>query len=847
MIYDAATKTVVYDSPPPEFLAGVAGAKALYNGFVAAPASLDNLQMCVRLGLPVPPLIAYNYDWPRHLRLHPKPFRAQLLTANFLTLNPRAFVLSDMGCVDADTEYLSREGWKRIADYETGDVAQYHPAAEEIEFVAPTEFVKRPCAEMIRFKTTRGVDQLLSPEHRVLLADGRVISAEHIAETYGPQSPSKHYKFRTTFKVRGTAGVALTDAQIRLQVAVNADGHCPPRVHKAVAYVRLKKPRKIERMTKLLADAGVAYKVSPCAPEGFVCFRFAPPTPKGFDAAWWACSQAQLEIVADEITHWDGNLRKAGGRSFSSATRADADFAQYAYSASGCRATLNTSRRFRRGRLEAEHVVHAKAGNPVVGLYGVTNDGRARNNVGREPSPDGFKYCFVVPSAFLILRRNGCVFATGNTGKSLAALWAADYVMRQHPPGECRCLIVAPLSTLRSVWADAIFTDFLGKRDCVILHGDAKKRAKLLEEPHDFYIINHDGLGVGAVAGRRKSVALEGFAKTLSERTDIRIALVDECSGYRDSGTRKSHVARAILSPKPYLWMMSGTPTPNSPVDAYGQALLVNRAWGETLTGYRSRVMQQISPFKWVPRRGAAQEAAKMLSPSIRFSIQDCMDLPPCTVQRREAPLTPEQAQAMDRLKRDCKLQLSDTKSITVANEGVLRWKLIQVASGAVYDGDHFAHHMDVAPRLRVLEELIAEAASKFIIFAPLTSTVKMLYDKLSATHSCARVDGSVSYAERSRIFQDFQTTDKPRGLIAHPQTMAHGLTLTEADLIVWWAPIDKTEIYLQGNKRIDRPGQKRSTRVVQIVGSPIEAEIYRRLESNETMQGLILKWAKDK
>lgn len=450
-------------------------------------------------------------------------------------------------------------------------------------------------------------------------------------------------------------------------------------------------------------------------------------------------------------------------------------------------------------------------------------------------------------ASFLSLNPRAFVLSDMGTGKTLAALWAADYVMRQHPAGQCRCLIVAPLSTLRSVWADAIFLDFLGKRDCVILHGSAEKRLRLLEEKHDFYIINHDGLGVGAQTGKRKTIHLEGFAKELSNRTDIQIAIVDECSGYRDAGTRKHHVARAILSSRPYLWMMSGTPTPNSPVDAYGQAYLVNKAWGETLTSYKMRVMQQMTAFKWVPKLGSAKEAAKLLSPSIRFSIKDCMDLPPCTVQRREAELSAEQQHAMQRIKRDLRLQLSETKFITPANEGVLRWKLIQIACGAVYDGDHLAHFMDIAPRMKVLEEVIAEASSKFIIFAPLTSVVEMLHKKLSKTHSCARVDGSVSYKERSQIFQDFQTSKHPHGLIAHPETMAHGLTLTEADLIVWFCPTDRTEIYLQANKRIDRPGQKRSTRIVQIAGSPIEREIYRRLEANETMQGCLLKLAEEK
>ena len=56
-------------------------------------------------------------------------------------------------------------------------MAQYDPEWRTIQFV-DAEYVKLPCREIVHFKTSRGIDQLLSPEHRVLLADGRVVTAE---------------------------------------------------------------------------------------------------------------------------------------------------------------------------------------------------------------------------------------------------------------------------------------------------------------------------------------------------------------------------------------------------------------------------------------------------------------------------------------------------------------------------------------------------------------------------------------------------------------------------------------------------------------------------------------------
>ena len=183
---------------------------------------------------------------------------------------------------------------------------------------------------------------------------------------------------------------------------------------------------------------------------------------------------------------------------------------------------------------------------------------------------------------------------------------------------------------------------------------------------------------------------------------------------------------------------------------------------------------------------------------------------------------------------------------VNAANEAVLRMKLIQISCGAVYDADRTVHHLDCAPRLKELEDVIEEAHRKVIIFAPLTSVVDLLKTKLTKW-SRAVINGSVPDKQRSEIFRAFQDDAEPQLLIADPGTMSHGLTLTKATTIVWYAPTDRTETYLQANKRIHRPGQDSKTTIVQIAATPIEREIFRRLEANESLQGVVLKLAEDR
>ena len=144
------------------------------------------------------------------------------------------------------------------------------------------------------------------------------------------------------------------------------------------------------------------------------------------------------------------------------------------------------------------------------------------------------------------------------------------------------------------------------------------------------------------------------------------------------------------------------------------------------------------------------------------------------------------------------------------------------------------------------LREVLEQCNEKIIIFAPLTSVCNMLISELRKDYTVELVNGEVSQKARNEIFRAFQQDAVPRVLVADPGTMAHGLTLTRASTIIWFAPTDKTELYLQANKRIDRPGQVHTTTIVQLAATPIEREIYRRLENNETLMGLLLQMTRE-
>jgi SNF2 family DNA or RNA helicase len=94
-------------------------------------------------------------------------------------------------------------------------------------------------------------------------------------------------------------------------------------------------------------------------------------------------------------------------------------------------------------------------------------------------------------------------------------------------------------------------------------------------------------------------------------------------------------------------------------------------------------------------------------------------------------------------------------------------------------------------------------------------------------------INGKVPVNRRTEIVNQFQSQPNPRVLLIQPKAASHGLTLTAADTIIWYAPTTSVETYLQANARIDRAGQKNAMTVVHIKGSPVEERLYTMLQGN--------------
>lgn len=417
-------------------------------------------------------------------------------------------------------------------------------------------------------------------------------------------------------------------------------------------------------------------------------------------------------------------------------------------------------------------------------------------------------------ASFLSSRRRAFCFNEAGTGKTSSVIWAADYLMQQGLVK--RVLVICPLTIMYAAWQADLFKTAM-HRSAGVAYGPAPKRKKIINGEYEFIIVNYDGIGII-------------FNEILNGGFDL--IIVDEANAYKTASTVRWKTLAKLIKPDTRLWMLTGTPASQSPIDAFGLAKLVSpHKVPKYTTAWKDKVMTQITRFKWTPKATAQRDVFEALQPAIRFSKAECLDLPEVLYQTREVPLSPQAAQYYKRLRDEMLIEAAG-EQVSAVNAAAKLTKLLQVSGGAVYSDTREVIEFDISPRLNALGEVMEETVNKVIVFVPFRHTigvVAMYLRKEGITFEI--INGDVSAGERSRIVNRFQTTTNPRVLIIQPQSASHGVTLTAADTIVFWSPVMSVETYLQCVARIDRVGQKNSMTVIHLQGSEVERKMYKMLQ----------------
>ena len=416
-----------------------------------------------------------------------------------------------------------------------------------------------------------------------------------------------------------------------------------------------------------------------------------------------------------------------------------------------------------------------------------------------------------VTAEFLTLNPRAFCFNEQGTGKTAACVWASDYLLDKKYIN--RVLIVCPLSIMQSAWQADLFK-FAVHRKVGIAYGPREKREKIINNTeYEYIVINYDGIEV---------------VKEAIKNSNFDLVIIDEANAYKTSTTKRWKTMSKLIGPSTWMWMLTGSPAAQSPVDAHGLAkLCVPENVTRSLTTFRNMVMYPVSRFKWVPKPNALDIVFETLQPAIRFTKEECLDLPEVTYVDRMAPLTLQQQHYYKKLRTEFLMQAGE-EQVTSANVAVNINKLLQVSGGAVYSNSGNTIEFDVSNRLKVVKEVIDESIAKVLIFVPYRHTIRLLHEYLlnkNIPTEC--ITGDTSLNQRTELFKRFQELDDIKVFVIQPQAAAHGVTLTAASTVIWYAPITSTETYLQANARINRRGQKNAMTIVNIQGSAAERRLY--------------------
>jgi SNF2 family DNA or RNA helicase len=473
----------------------------------------------------------------------------------------------------------------------------------------------------------------------------------------------------------------------------------------------------------------------------------------------------------------------------------------------------------------------------IVVPHGI-EETRMLRNLGHElPSPIEEHYDFpsidgkrpfakqVLTAVLMVMNRQAFVLNSMGTGKTKSCIWAYHFLRKIGKAK--RMLVVCPLSTVRFTWEREIFNTIPGLEVRSLL-GTKARRLKLLAEKADIYLINHDGVGV--------------IFNELRLRSDINVVCFDEAAAYRNARATRSKIARELAITRAYVWGMTGSPTPTAPTDAFGLARLITPETApKSFTHFRQETMLQVDNFIWKPKRGAAEIVAGVLQPSVRYTLDEIVELPPVIEREIIIEMGPRQAQTYKMLKDHASVLLKEG-TITAVNGGVLYSKLLQTSIGWVYGDDGNTYELDNHNRINALLDIIESADSKVIVFSPFISAMDGIAKELAkARIDFATISGDTPHAKRGEVFQAFQFTDKIKVLNAHPECMSHGLNLTAADTVIWFGPTTKLETFEQANARIRRIGQTKKQQIIKLVASQAERSAYARLAQRQDLQTNVL------
>ena len=277
-----------------------------------------------------------------------------------------------------------------------------------------------------------------------------------------------------------------------------------------------------------------------------------------------------------------------------------------------------------------------------------------------------------------------------------------------------------------------------------------------------------------------------------------------------------------------YRRIMTGSPVTKNPLDLYTQCEFLdpflldfysyyafrNRYAEMTTMNVRGRSIQVVKEFRHLDELSESLQHF-----SYRVLKEDCLDLPPKNWTKRHIVLTGEQRKIYDQMKKHALAMLNGkvTTTITVLTQLM---RLHQITCGH-FTADDGSTQLIESNRVKELMSILEETEGKAIIWANYQRDITNIIDSIVKEYGPGSVVdyyGLTPQEERQDNIRKFQKDDKCRFIVGTPQTGGYGITLTQANTVIYYSNGYDLEKRLQSEDRAHRIGQNKNVTYVDII-----------------------------
>lgn len=465
----------------------------------------------------------------------------------------------------------------------------------------------------------------------------------------------------------------------------------------------------------------------------------------------------------------------------------------------------------------------------------------------------GYPFCFTPYEhqrkgfAFMHAAPRSALFGDCGIGKTAIVAAFLDS-LRLNDELDCDrpALIVCPISIIKQAWLNDIAKFTTGLLAISVYEPSSYKRKEKrlmhLKEPADAYIVSFSLLRI-----------LEKELRAMRFRTII----IDESTKIKNPQSQTFRSLREIAWKADRRYILSGTPAPNGPLDLWSQFSFVDEGMTlePSLVDFRHEHFHQIGIGNgqaiWRPKAGMTSVIYNRIEPrSIRFKASECLDLPDQTFAIRELEMSSAQRQAYSTMAEHMFLELDDGDQVTARIPVSRLMKLREITGGFVINDDGEPKSIAGNAKAKELDDLLEEMLSegnKAIIWIQYQWEAAMLLDKYRKRYGAVDLYGATPPTKRDANVEAFLSNPDTQILVAHPQSAAHGLTLTSANYAIYYSLSHNFEDYYQSSKRIHRPGQHKPCFYYFLIArNSIDMALLQCIQDKKNVQDLLIDGALD-